>query len=260
MVYDASALSVFPEKIVALENGKRDFKITAKKTGAFEIAFKMGQTVIAKRTVVVLSKADSAKPATAEIRAPNALALGESKNVLVLMKTKYGTPLLDSPFEGRYVLRVLKGKAKFCNASKNEAQNCRTEKLSDELEFTYADTYRGALQAQMRAFAYAPVSLQLVRIDLPNKPSVARLNRDIGVTAPRGLDNTYAYYSENVSALQKGWFPTKDGYLLQNRELVGSGAKELIRRYLGYRWLKAGDDYAKKKSIGADIVRFERDF
>ncbi len=86
------------------------------------------------------------------------------------------------------------------------------------------------------------------------------MNRDISVTAPKGLDNTYAYYAENVAALQKGWFPTKDGYLLQNRELVGSGAKELIRRYLGYRWLKAGNDFAKKKSVGADIVRFERDF
>lgn len=41
IAYDSSALSVFPEKIVALEGGKREFKITGKKAGAFEIAFKM---------------------------------------------------------------------------------------------------------------------------------------------------------------------------------------------------------------------------
>ena len=63
-----------------------------------------------------------------------------------------------------------------------------------------------------------------------------------------------------MNALEKGWFPLKDGYLLQDREMVGSQAKELVRRYLGYRWLKAGNDFTKKKLIGAALARFERDF
>ena len=187
---------------------------------------------MARRTVVVLSQTEAKSAATAEIRFPNDVALGEEKDVLVVMKTKYGTPLLDSPFEGRYKLVVLKGKAKFCNASVDAVSSCRMEKLSDELEFTYEDTYRGVLKAKMRPFAFAPISLQLVRIDGKKPGTVARMNRDVSVTAPRGLDNTYAYYSECVSALQKGWFPTKDGYLLQNRDLTGSQAKELLRRYL----------------------------
>lgn len=42
--------------------------------------------------------------------------------------------------------------------------------------------------------------------------------------------------------------------------MVGSQAKELVRRHLGYLWLKAGNDFEKKKSIKAAILRFERDF
>lgn len=42
--------------------------------------------------------------------------------------------------------------------------------------------------------------------------------------------------------------------------MVGSQAKELVRRHLGYLWLKAGNDFEKKKSIKASILRFERDF
>ncbi|MDQ1344242.1 MAG: Peptidase protein [Patescibacteria group bacterium] len=42
--------------------------------------------------------------------------------------------------------------------------------------------------------------------------------------------------------------------------MTGKQAKELVRRYLGYRWLKAGNDFAKKKVIGAALLRFERDF
>ncbi len=112
----------------------------------------------------------------------------------------------------------------------------------------------------MRAFSFAPVALQLTRIDGPKPVLVTKSKRDTTIANPRGIDNTYPYYYEDVAALGKGWFPLNDGYLLQNREMVGSQAKELIRRYMGYRWLKAGNDYAKKKSIGAAILRFERDF
>lgn len=251
---------MFPQKIVALSGGKREIKITGKKPGAYEIAFKMGQTVIARRTVVVLSKAESRNVVTAEIRTPTTQYLGEDKEVLVFMKTRYGTPLLDSPYDGKFKLSALNGSVKFCNASLDEKTACRSENFANELVFSYDDTYRGALQARMRAFSFAPVSLQLTRIDGPKPVSITKSKRDTTVSNPRGLDNTYPYYYEDVAALGKGWFPLKDGYLLQNREFVGSHAKELIRRYMGYRWLKAGDDHAKKKSIGAAILRFERDF
>ncbi|MDQ1344243.1 MAG: Peptidase protein [Patescibacteria group bacterium] len=142
IVFDTKGLSVFPQKIVALDGGRRDFKITGIKPGVYEIAFKMGQTVIARRTVVVLSATDAKTTATAEIRAPGTLFLGEDKNLLVVMKTKYGTPLLDSKFDGRYKLSLLKGKAKFCNVSFGSKTACRSENLVEELEFSYADTYR----------------------------------------------------------------------------------------------------------------------
>lgn len=70
VTFDASGITVFPQKIVALNGGKREIRVTGKKPGAYEIAFKMGQTVIARRTVVVLSKAEARSVVTAEIRTP----------------------------------------------------------------------------------------------------------------------------------------------------------------------------------------------
>lgn len=260
IVFDAKGLSVFPQKIVALDGGKRDFKVTGLKPGAYEVAFKMGTAVVSRRTVVVLTKTDAKSVATAEIRSPGTLYLGEDKDVLVFMKTRYGTPLLDSRFDGQFKLSALNGSVKFCNASLDEKTACRAENFANELVFSYDDTYRGALKAKMRAFSFAPVSLQLTRVDVAPNASLTRSKRDVAVVNPRGLDNTYAYYYEDVAALGKGWFPLKDGYLLQDREMVASQAKELIRRHLGYQWLKAGNDFAKKKAIGAAILRFERDF
>lgn len=112
----------------------------------------------------------------------------------------------------------------------------------------------------MRAFSFAPIGLALSRVDSRTPVSMARSKKDVTVGSPRGLDRTYEYYAESVAALEKGWFPLKDGYLLQDREMVASQAKELVRRYLGYRWLKAGTDFAQKKSIAASLARFERDF
>jgi hypothetical protein len=260
MVFDHKGIAVFPETIVALENGRRDFTIRGLKPGSYEIKFMMGKTAVASRMVYVFSPAEMKQPAGAEIRAPKDIVLGEDKNVLVLMRTKFNTPQLDVPYEGRFKLSVLKGKAKFCNASNPAAKPCRMEDLTDELVFSYADTYRGALQVKMRAFSFAPVSLTVTRIDTKKPVSLNRTKQDVTVTNPRGLDSTYAYYRESISTLERGCFPLKDGYLMQDREMVASQAKELVRRYLGYRWLKAGSNLAQKKAIAARLAEFETDF
>mgnify|MGYP003596775759 CR=1 FL=1 len=127
--------------------------------------------------------------------------LGEDKDVIVFMKTKYGTPLLDSRFEGRFKLSALNGSVKFCNASLDEKTACRAENFANELEFGFDDTYRGALKAKMRAFSFAPISLQLTRIDGKKPVSITKSKRDTAVANPRGLDNTYPYYYEDVAAL-----------------------------------------------------------
>ncbi len=259
-VFDRSGLSVFPERIVALDGGKREFAIRALKPGSYEITFKMGSATVATRKIFVLSDTDARLPATAKIALPSSILLGDDRQFLVVMQTKYGTPLLDSPFDGRYELSALNGKVKFCNASKGTKNACRTENLVDRLEFSYADTYRGVLVAKVRAYSFAPVALELVRKDLPKAKSVTRTKKDAVIGNPRGFDNSHPYAPEILSALQKGWYPLKDGYLLQDRELVGANLKELVRRYLGYRYLKAGNDFATKKAMAERIVLFEKEF
>lgn len=205
-VYDRSGLTVFPERIVALESGKRGFTVRALKPGSYEIVFKMGSAVVARKKVHVLSEKDARSPAGATIGLPSRILLGEDKNTLVVMRTQYGTPLLDSRYDGRYELSVLNGKAKFCNASKNLKADCRPENLVDRLSFTYADTYRGVLVAKTRSFSFAPVALTLSRTDTAKPVSVTRTKKDAAIGNPRGFDNTYLYAAEALAALEKGYF------------------------------------------------------
>lgn len=201
LVFDTKGLAVFPQKIVALDGGKRTFTIRGLKPGAYEIVFKMGKAVIARRTVAVLSAVETKTVGTAEIRTPKEILLGEDKTLLVVMKTKYGTPQLDLPYDGKFKLSILNGKAKFCNASRPSATACRNENLSEELVFSYGDTYRGALSAKMRTYSFAPIALAVSRIDTKKPISMARSKKDVSVANPRGLENTYAYYYEAVAAL-----------------------------------------------------------
>ena len=183
--YDHAGISVFPEKIVALDGGGRDFSVTAKKPGSYDISFKMGKTVVATRKVLVFGTKETAKAAGGEIRAPNEILLGDDSNVFVVMKTKYGTPQLDMPYDGNFEVSATNGKVKFCNASKPSSVACRPENLVDRLPFSFADTYRGVLVVRVRAFSFAPVTLALLKTDAGKPATMTKTKKDIVVQNPK---------------------------------------------------------------------------
>jgi hypothetical protein len=100
-----------------------------------------------------------------------------------------------------------------------------------------------------------PIGLVLIKKD--SGKTLARSSTDILVTNPNGIDKSYTYFPETISALKKGLMKPNSGYVLQDRELIGKQAKDMIRNTLAHLFLKAGTDQVKKQQILGRMKTFE---
>lgn len=140
--YDSNGVRLFPDKIIAIENGTREFKISGLKVGRYGISFKIGKKIFLTTNVNVYKAAEMRAPTQALILANPSLLLAQEKIMAVVFRTKYGSNQIDIPYYGTYILKSLTGKAKFCNVSQRKVRKCAASEVVEELEFTYDDTYR----------------------------------------------------------------------------------------------------------------------
>ena len=117
------------------------------------------------------------------------------------MKTKFGSDQIDVPYYGRYVLKSLTGKVKFCNVSSDKNRSCQNRELVEELTFTYDDTYRGVLLFKAVALDYMPIQLAVYREY--TKIPLSNMISTVSVENPSGIDKTYPYFSEVINCLKK---------------------------------------------------------
>ncbi len=255
LAFDHKALRVFPEKIIAIENGWRDFQITGLKSGTYNVELKLGKTSIATVSVNVFKASELLRPAWAQIAVKPSVILADMKTGKLIMKTKFGSNQLDIPYSGTYVIKSLKGKVKFCNVSLKNTQTCGLNELYEELSFTYDDTYRWVLVFNYVALDYMPISIALYRSE--EKKVFAQTTTDIRVDNPLGIDKTYTYFDESISGIKKWIFPLNQGYLTQDRDLTGAQAQLLLKNYLVYLYLKADKDMEKKAYIKKILNSFD---
>lgn len=253
--YDKSGVKLFPDTIIAIENGVREFRTTGVKPGKYGISLKIGKRVFLTTSVNVYKKSEMTAPEQGVIINNKSIVLGDEKLTGVVFRTKYGSNQLDIPYNGRYVLKSLTGKAKFCNVSARKIRKCSTSELVEELEFGYDETYRGVLLANIVPLDFMPIGLVVVRKETGK--TLAKSSADILITNPNGIDKTYTYFPETISALKKGLMKPNSGYVLQDRELLGIQAKDMIRNALAYAFLKAGSDQTKKQAVLLRMKHFE---
>ncbi len=230
-------MKLFPETIIAIENGVREFQITGVKPGKYGISFKIGKKVFLTTTVNVYKKSEMINPDQAIIINNKAIVLADEKLTGVVFRTKYASNQIDMPYNGRYILKTTTGKAKFCNVSKRSIRKCSTNELVEELEFGYDDTYRGVLLANIIPLDYMPIGLVVLKKD--SWKTIAKSSTEILVTNPNGIDKSYVYFPETINALKKPLIKPQSGYVLQDRELLGIQAKEIVRNALTFMFLKA---------------------
>ncbi|MDD2916476.1 MAG: M23 family metallopeptidase [Candidatus Gracilibacteria bacterium] len=253
--YDRTGVKLFPETIIAIENGVREFQITGIKPGKYGISLKIGKRIFLTTSVNVYKKSEMSMPTQGFILQNKSIVLADEKLMGVVFRTKYSSNQIDIPYNGRYVLKSVTGKAKFCNVSKRSIRQCSTSELVEELEFGYDDTYRGVLLANIIPLDYMPIGLVVVQKETGK--TLIKSTTDILVTNPNGIDKTYTYFTETVSALKKRLIKPNSGYVLQDRELLGKQAKDMIRNALAYQFLKAGNDQMKKRTILMKMKNFD---
>lgn len=253
--YDKTGVKLFPDTIIAIENGVREFQISGIKPGKYGISLKIGKRAFLTTSVNVYKKSDMTAPEQGTIIQNKTIVLADEKLTGVVFRTKYGSNQIDIPYTGRYILKSLTGKAKFCNVSKRSIRKCSTSELVEELEFGYEDTYRGVLLANILPFDYMPISLVVVKKDTGK--TIAKTNTDILITNPNGIDKTYTYFTETIDALKQGLMKPNSGYILQDRDLLGNQAKEITQNALAHLFLKAGTDQMKKQLLLARMKTFE---
>ncbi len=253
--YDKSGVKLFPDTIIAIENGVREFQLTGVKPGKYGISLKIGKRVFLTTSVNVYKKSDMMNPEQGFILNSKSIVLADEKLTGVVFRTKFGSNQLDIPYGGRYILKSLTGKAKFCNVSKRSIRKCATSELVEELEFGYEDTYRGVLLANLLPFDYMPISLVVVRKETGK--TLAKSTTDILITNPNGIDKTYTYFQETIGALKQGLLKPNMGYVLQDRDLIGKQAKEMVQNALAHLFLKAWNDKTRKQQIRDRMQTFE---
>lgn len=117
------------------------------------------------------------------------------------MRTKYGTNQIDIPYTGKFVLKSLTGKVKFCSVSQVRSRSCSYSDLVEELTFSFDDTYRGVLVFNMVAQDYMPIQLAVYKIG--EKKAIGTSDRTITVNNPLGIDKNYAYFNETINGIKK---------------------------------------------------------
>lgn len=242
LAYDGGGVKIFPDKVLAIENGVREFQITGKKTGKYGVSFKIGKKIFLSTTINVYKMSEMKLPDTGIIINPASMVLADEKTLGVVFQTKYASNQIDIPYTGVYTLKTLTGKVKFCNVSNRVVKKCASNELVDELTFTYADTYRGVLVFRAVALDYMPASFVVTR----GGKTVARSQRDTVIANPIGLDKNYPYFAENISALRHGFYRLNSGYVLQDRTLINKQARDLVYNFGVYLSLRSGDDFDRK--------------
>ena len=77
--YDRSGVKLFPDTVIAIENGVREFQITGIKPGKYGISLKIGNRVFLSTTVNVFKKSEMLYPEQGLILQNKSIVLADEK-------------------------------------------------------------------------------------------------------------------------------------------------------------------------------------
>ncbi|EKD66087.1 MAG: peptidase M23 [uncultured bacterium (gcode 4)] len=256
--YDKTAVKVFPEKAIAVDNWFREITITWLKSGAQTINLKLGKQTVWSITINFYKWAELGNPTDASFIIKSNIALWDEKLAWIVFKTKFWSKQIYIPYDGTYKVKSLSGKVKFCNVSRKKVRKCNNSELVEELTFRYDDTLFWVLLFNVIPLDYSPIKLTLSKEW--KKYDIARMKSQTTISNPNNLDKSYLYFNENISALKKWLLRLDSWYLLQDREIIWKQVKEIITNYLSYEFLRSWDNYTRKTQIISKINQIKTNF
>lgn len=233
-VIDNTKATVFPTKLYYFTDGKRDIKVTGKKTGNTKLFIKIGDKVIKTIDMKVYTSNEVVYPESTLMVANSKAVIGDKQTGVVVFKDSGKNNLINIPFGSTFTLKangantvcIKKGDIK--DIQKIYKSNCAEQDYKYSQSFDYSDTVWGIL-----IYDYKVREKGLI-VSVTNNYNKAELGtKSVYVKNPKGLNNTYAYKNEVVDLLSKGIVDGIDkGYFLEDRAVKKRDALSWIENGL----------------------------
>ncbi|MDD4151163.1 MAG: M23 family metallopeptidase [Candidatus Gracilibacteria bacterium] len=247
-----SNLTVFPEKILILENGQRDIVINGVKKGNSVIDIKIGSVSVKKFDFFIYGKTDVIYGNKAGIGGDKGVGLGDKTSSRVVIY-KDNTRLISVPYSGKYILKSRNDNILFClKQPKIEkeidsvmATKCKPEDYKKSIIFDINNTFQGTFYFDYKVIG----SNKSYVINVLNwKTNKILGEKKIEIYASKDLDKKYVYYEEIYKFLKAGIVENKTtNYFQPDKSLIQSDGLIFINNILNYL-LSAEESKSNKDS------------
>ncbi|MDD5213169.1 MAG: M23 family metallopeptidase [Candidatus Gracilibacteria bacterium] len=234
-----SNLSVFPQKVLILENGKRDIVFNALKKGTTSVNIKIGSTTIKKIDFFIFGKSDVIYGTKAGIGGDKGISIGDkNSSKIVIYKDNY--KLIGVPYSGKYTLTSKNKNILFClkqpkttdEINSVMAKKCSAEDYKDSIVFGINDTLQGIFYYDYKVIGSDKAYIESVQ----NWKTNAILGeKKLEISFAKDVNNGNPYYNEIYRFLQAGIVENKSkNYFLTDTSLTQADAISFIGNTLYY--------------------------
>ncbi|MDD5769999.1 MAG: M23 family metallopeptidase [Candidatus Gracilibacteria bacterium] len=239
--YDQNRFSLFPNGILQIDNGVRDFKITPKMSGKMTLEVYIGETFFKKVNFGVIDTKKSIIPKTGVILTSSKNVISSNNKSALYFKDNFGLNIFGFKFDGKYTLSSPDKSVKFCLKKANSLSNlqyiyntnCEDKYFKDEITFDYNNTTLGLL-----IFEYKVLNLGVNIINISNGSKNIIQAKVFGVE-PYDIDYKYAYYNDVLDIAKLGIASgINKGYFMQDRELSTQDGVNFLTSALEYKLSK----------------------
>jgi hypothetical protein len=251
-----SNLSVFPQKVLILENGKRDIVFNALKKGTTSVEIKIGSTTIKKIDFFIFWKSDVIYGNKAWIWWDKWISIWDkSSSKVVIYKDSY--KLIWVPYSGKYILTSKNKNILFClkqpkipdEINSVMASKCNTEDYKDTIVFWINDTFQWIFYYDYKVIWSNKAYIESI---LNWKTNSLLWEKKLEINFAKDVNNTNPYYNEISRFLQAGIVENKSkNYFLTDTSLTQADAISFIWNTLYYSL----DKENKKVNPNNDKIR-----
>lgn len=263
-----SNLSVFPQKVLILENGKRDIVFNALKKGTTSVEIKIGSTTIKKIDFFIFWKNDVIYGNKAWIAWDKWISIWDkSSSKVVIYKDSY--KLIWVPYSGKYVLTSKNKNILFClkqpktteEINSVMAQKCSTEDYKDTIVFWINDTFQWIFYYDYKVIWSDKAYIESI---LNWKTNALLWEKKLEISFAKDVNNANPYYNE-ISRFLQAWIVENKSknYFLTDTSLTQADAISFISNTLYYildkenKKAKADNDKIRQIKLSIFTLRGE---
>lgn len=229
-------VNIFPNKLLTVDNGRRDITLTGLKTGKTTLYVDIGERTIYQKQLYIYDPKKKIIPKDVLDKSPSSVYLGTEKKGYFYFMDSNNVPLLDIPYSGEYQVTAKNGLlCPFNNRASNLTleynRTCGLGTLTNDMRFTYGWTNNWIL-----IFGARPGSIWGMKITIKNlSTNKVLLEKVIKAKTPIGLSKYHTYYDEIMDLLEKSIVNGKNGHYSEDWDLDERDAYAFTRNLIIYK-------------------------